>query len=89
MSITYKTTCLICKVDVSDDQFFTVGKKGLDTLIHYSQLRNNKDLEEELTKMDTVTVHVVCRRDYINAKRKVLKCATESPKNRLCSVSSF
>ena len=45
MSITYKTTCLICKVDVSDDQFFTVAKKGLDTLIHYSQLRNNKDLE--------------------------------------------
>ena len=28
MSITYKTTCLICKVDVSDDQFFTVGKKS-------------------------------------------------------------
>ena len=33
-------------------------EKGLDTLIHYSQLRNNKDLEEELTKMKTVTVHV-------------------------------
>ena len=58
MSITSKTTCLICKVDVSDDRFFTAGKKGLDTLIHYSQLRNNKDLEEELTKMKMVTAHV-------------------------------
>ena len=74
MSITYKTTCLICKVDVSDDQFFTVGKKGLDTLIHYSQLRNNKELEEELTKMKTVTVHVACRCDYTNPKRKVEVC---------------
>ena len=89
MSITFKTTCSLRKDNASDDPFVTVAKKGLDTLIHYSQLRNNKDLEEELTKLDTVTVHVVCRRDYINAKRKVLKCATESPKNRLCSVSSF
>ena len=86
MSITSKTTCLLCK----DDPFVTVEKKSLDTLIHYLQLRNNKDLEEELTKMGTVTVHVACRRDYTNPKRKVLKCATESPKKkRLSSVSSF
>ena len=40
--------------------------------------------------MDTVTVYVGCRRDYTNPKRKVLKCATESPKKkRLRSVSSF
>ena len=90
MSITSRTTCLLCKDDASDDPFVTVGKKGLDTLIHYSQLRNNKDLEKELTKMDTVTVHVTCRHDYTNPKRKVLKCATESPKKkRLRSVSSF
>ena len=90
MSITSKTTCLLCKDDASDDPFVTVGKKGLDTLIHYSQLRNSKDLEEELTKMDTVTVHVACRRDYTNPKRKMLKCAMESPKKkRLRSVSSF
>ena len=90
MSITSKTTCLLCKDDASDDPFVTVGKKGLDTLIHYSQMRNNKDLEEELTKMDTVTVHVACRRDYTNPKRKMLKCAMESPKKkRLRSVSSF
>ena len=90
MSITSKTTCLLCKDDASDDPFVTVGKKGLDTLIHYSQMHNNKDLEEELTKMDTVTVHVACRRDYTNPKRKMLKCAMESPKKkRLRSVSSF
>ena len=90
MSITSKTTYLLCKDDASDDPFVTVGKKGLDTLIHYSQLRNNKDLEKELAKMDTVTVHVTCRRDYTNPIRKVLKCATESPKKkRLRSVSSF
>ena len=90
MSITSKTTCLLCKDDASDDPFVTVGKKGLDTLIHYSQMRNNKDLEEELTKMDTVTVHVACRRDYTNPKRKMLKCAMESPKKkRLRSASSF
>ena len=32
MSITSKTTCLLCKDDASDDPFVTVGKKGLDTL---------------------------------------------------------
>ena len=74
MSIISKTTCLLCKDDASDYPFVTVGKKGLDNVIHYSQLRNSKDLEEELTKMATVTVHVVCRRDYTNPKRKVLKC---------------
>ena len=90
MSITSKRTCLLRKDNASDDPFVTVAKKGLNTLIHYSQLRSNKDLEEELTKKDTVTVHVVCRRDYTNPKRKVLKCATESPKKkRLRSVSSF
>ena len=90
MSITSKTTCLLCKDDASDDPFVTVGKKGLDTLIHYSQLRSNKDLEGELTKMDTMTVHVACRHYYTNPKRKVLKCATESPKKKgLRSVSSF
>ena len=90
MSITSKTTCLVCKDDSSDDPFITVGKKGLDTLIHYLKLRNNKDLQEELTKMDKVTVHVANRHDYTNPKRKVLKSATDSPKKkRLCSVSSF
>ena len=44
MSITSKTTCLVCKDDSSDDLFITVGKKGLDTLVHYLKLRNNKDL---------------------------------------------
>ena len=91
MSITSKTTCLLCKDDASDDPFVTVGKKGLDNLIHYSQLCNNESLKEELTKIDTLTVHVACRHDYINPKRKVVKCATESPqkKKRLRSVSSF
>ena len=90
MSITSKTTCLVCKDDSSDDPFITVGKKGLDTLIHYLKLRNNKDLQEELTKMDKVIVHVASRHDYTNPKRKVLKSATDSPKKkRLRSVSSF
>ena len=90
MSITSKTTCLLRKVDVSDDPFFTVGKKVLNTLIHYSQLRNNKDLEEELTKMKTVNVHVACRCDYTNPKRKEWNCAKESPKKkRLHLVGSF
>ena len=44
MSITSKTTCLVCKDDSSDDLLITVGKKGLDTLVHYLKLRNNKDL---------------------------------------------
>ena len=81
---------MLCTDDASDDPFVTVGKKGLDTLMHYSQLLNNKDLEKELTKIDTVTVHVACRHYYTNPKRKVLKCAMESPKKkRLHSVSSF
>ena len=79
MSITSKTTCLLCKDDASDNPFVTVGKKSLDTLIHYSQLRNNKDLQEGLTKMDMVIVHAAYRRDYTNPKEKVLKCEMESP----------
>ena len=90
MSITSKITWLLCKDDASDDPFVTVGRKGLDTLIHYSQLCNNVSLKAELTKIDTVTVHVACRQDYINPKRKVVKCATERPeKKRLRSVSSL
>lgn len=87
MSVTHKETCLLCKDEDSDDPLVTVGKKGLGTLLHYSQLRNNKELEEELTKSDTVTVHVACRRDFTNPKRKVVKCPMESPKKkRLRSV---
>ena len=44
MSITSKATCLVCKDDSSDDPLITVGKKGLDTLIHYLKLLNNKEL---------------------------------------------
>ena len=44
MSITSKTTCFLCKDNASDDPFITVGKKGVDTLIHNLKLRNNKDL---------------------------------------------
>ena len=44
MSVTSKTTCFVCKDSASDDPFITVGKNGLDTLIHYLKLRNNKDL---------------------------------------------
>ena len=89
MSITSKTTCLICKDDASDDPFVTVGRKGLDTLIHYSQLCNNESLKEELTKIDTLTVHVACRHDYINPKRKLVKCATESPQKKKIAFSKF
>jgi len=37
-----------------------------------------------------VTVHIACRRDFTNPKRKEVKCPVESPKKkRLRSVSSL
>jgi len=79
--------CLLCKDEDSDDPMVTVGKKGLATLIKYAQQRNNRELEEELTRNETLTVHIACRRDFTNPKRKV-NCPMESPKKkRLRSVS--
>ena len=90
MSSKSKETFLLCKEEDSDAPVVTVGKKGLGTLIHYAQLRNTKDIEEELTKLDSVTVHVTCRHDFTNPRRNALKCSLESPKKkRLRSVSSF
>ena len=83
-------TCLLCKDGGRDDPIVVVGEKGLNTLIRFSQIRNDEDLEEELKKKDTVTVHVACRRDYTNSKRTVVENPMESPKKkRLRSSVSF
>ena len=84
-------TCLLCKDKGRDDPVVVVGQKGLNTLIQFSQIRNDEDLEQELKKKDAVTVHVACRRDYTNWKRKVVENPMESPKKKRLrsSVSLF
>ncbi|XP_065684420.1 uncharacterized protein LOC136096813 [Hydra vulgaris] len=85
---TLKDTCLLYK-DLPN-QTINVVRKGIKTLIHYSQVRNDKDLEKELKERNTVVVHVACRRDFTNPNRKVLKCQMESPKiKKLRSTDIF
>lgn len=85
-------TCLLCKQDDgSTDPLVTVGRKGLDTLIHFAQIRTNENLEKELKEREIVTVHVACRRDFTNPRRKLTESPVESPKKKRLrsSVSYF
>ena len=44
----------------------TVREKGKETLLHFSKLRKNGELEKVLNERTIVKVHATCRRDYTN-----------------------
>ena len=84
-------TCVLCKDGDCDDPTVVVGEKGLNTLLRFAKMHNDVTIEEELKKKSSVTVHVVCRREYTRPKRKFLNTPMESPKKKRLrsSVSKF
>ena len=75
-AINFRTDmCVICgKIsEKSTDELITVRTKGLETLIHYSLLRQNERLQKYLeTRPYVVKVHAQCRKDYTRARGLVL-----------------
>ena len=89
--------CVICKLSFEDEKPITVLKKGILTLIKYSELRGRLELGSFLTEcisvapIRTVLVHKKCRRDFTDQKRRAETNVeeTEVPKaKRLCSSFS-
>ena len=80
--------CIICKEKTSESSV-TVREKGKETLLHFSKLRKNGELEKVLNERTIVKVHATCRRDYTNVRRS---STTESPqikKRKLRSEVNF
>jgi hypothetical protein len=68
-------SCVICKHGFDNDHSVTVYKKGLLTLITYSEIHGKLDLSAYLkqcmskTPISSVLVHQTCRRDFTDMKR--------------------
>ena len=76
--------CVIC-LQIFSAEFppIQVGKKGLDTLINYSERRNFMNLKNYLIKKCSceevkVLVHKNCRRDFTDIKR-ALQITEQTP----------
>ena len=65
-----KDCCVICKQGFEDENPVTVSKKGVLTLISFSEKRGRVDLTTYLNEcirtapIDTVLVHKTCRRNF-------------------------
>ena len=92
--------CVICKGTFSENEkSVTVSKKGLLTLISYSEKRELLDLTEYLNERNStspigkVLVHAKCRRDFTDKKRlfSSSSSSTEEPaaKKLRSSLSPF
>ena len=69
--------CVICKLGFKDDKAITVSRKGILTIIEYSEKRGCSELGTYLTEcirvapIKTVLVHKKCCRDFTDQKRGV------------------
>jgi len=65
--------CVICRLDILFDErnmWSNVGPSGLQSLLHYSSLRSDNELNVYLTQNpSSVKVHDLCRKQYV-CKRK-------------------
>ena len=72
--------CVICKQGFKDEKAITVTRKGISTIIEYSEkhgwLELGTYLDEciSVTPIKTVLVHKKCRRDFTDQKRGRKKC---------------
>ena len=75
--------CVICKLGFKDEKAITVTRKGILTIIEYSNkcgwLELGTYLAEciSVTPVRTVLVHKKCRRDFTGQKRGMEKNAEE------------
>ena len=70
-----KDYCVICKLGFENAKPVYVTKKGISTLIDYSEKRGRDDLHTYLNQcisadpIESVLVHPNCRRDFTDEKR--------------------
>jgi hypothetical protein len=61
--------CIICEKPVIY-YWFNLSKRGLETILKFCSLRNDKRVEEYLMEHGLdVVMHNKCRKDYTNEKR--------------------
>ena len=61
--------CILCEKPVIDDGF-KLSQRGLETILKFCSLRNDKRVEEYLNEHGLdVVMHNKCRKDYTNDKR--------------------
>ncbi len=88
-------TCVICLAGFdqgsANSERVLVTEKGLKSLIHFSELRNDEDLNTYLSSclcsqpQGRVNVHKDCRKDYTNPKR----LPKSSDQDTECGPSAF
>lgn len=98
MPIINEDSCVICNQRfIGDEKSVNVTKKGLLTLISFSEKRGLLDLKNYLnerisaTPIAKVLVHAECRRDFTDQKRLLYQSKTEepSPKKLRSSLTTF
>lgn len=74
-SNSFKNCCIICKLGFDSNEPVHVTKKGVRTLLNYSEKNKRTDLCEYLewclctSSFQNILVHQDCRRDFTNPKR--------------------
>ena len=89
--------CVICKLGFKDEKAISVSRKGILTIIKYSEKRGWLELGTYLmecisvTPIRTVLVHMKCRRDFTDQKRVMEQNAEEIeiPSAKRLRSSSF
>ena len=89
--------CVICKLGFKDERGITVSRKGILTIVKYSEKRGWLELGTYLTEcisvtpIRTVLVHKKCRRDFTDQKRMMEQKAEEIelPSAKRLRSSSF
>lgn len=75
LAIFKKDCCVLCKLSFDNENPVHVTKKGIFTLISYSEKRGRHDLLSYLNQcvstnpVEVVLVHPKCRRDFTDQKR--------------------
>ena len=85
VSICLEESCVICKLGFDNEKPVKVTKKGMLSLISYSEKRGKSELHTYLTEcvsktpIGTVLVHQDCRRDFTDSKRGFCSSSEDQP----------
>ncbi len=97
-SISFQDCCICCKLGFDSTEPVHVTKKGVLTLLSYSEKHEREDLYAYLNHcvntncFESILVHQSCRRDFTNPKRHVISAqhsAVDIPSSkrlRSCSL---
>ncbi|KMQ84911.1 hypothetical protein RF55_16900, partial [Lasius niger] len=86
--------CFICKKALSDGKITVAQKRGVQTLHSFAIKRGDEEHARMLENVDNITVHVPCRKAYINERmaaaaiRRRSNCAVSTSGSSPSSPSS-